>query len=57
MKKTYITPIAEKIEFDYSQQVVASGGHGEGCFPMAVGVGSNNQGDNMSCVGGVRWNN
>lgn len=26
MKKTYETPVAEKVEFRYSDQVVASGG-------------------------------
>ena len=57
MKKNYVTPMAEKIEFDYSQQVVASGGHGANCFPIATGVGSNNQGNDFSCVGGVHWTN
>ena len=57
MKKNYVTPIAEKIDFDYSQQVVASGGHGANCFPVATGVGSNNQGNDFSCVGGVHWTN
>ena len=42
MKKTYINPVAEKLEFDYSENVMASGctphvihhgdmGHGIGC--------------------------
>ena len=43
MKKTYISPVAEKLEFNYSNNVVASGtefhhgdvgrgcGHGGGC--------------------------
>ncbi|MBQ6362921.1 MAG: hypothetical protein IJQ02_16955 [Oscillospiraceae bacterium] len=30
MKKTYETPVAEKMEFDYTQTIVASGGgHGD----------------------------
>ena len=56
MKKTYEMPYAEKIEFDYTQQVVASdGSRGANCFPVATGVGSNQAGDNFSCVGGVTW--
>ena len=56
MKKTYVAPYAEKIEFDYTQQVVASaGGHGANCFPVAIGVGSNQAGNDVTCVSGVRW--
>ena len=39
MKKTYTTPIAEKLTFDYAENVVASGvdpiHHGD----MGIGVG------------------
>lgn len=39
MKKTYMTPMAEKLVFDYTENVVASGtsiiGHGD----MGIGVG------------------
>ena len=39
MKKTYVTPFAEKLVFDYAENVVASGtsviGHGD----MGIGVG------------------
>ena len=39
MKKTYTTPIAEKLTFDYAENVVASGAdpihHGD----MGIGVG------------------
>ena len=53
MKKTYVTPIAEKIEFDYSQQVVASAG--QNCLPGALHVGQNNKGSAPECVGGIVW--
>jgi hypothetical protein len=29
MKNKYVTPVAKKLEFDYTQTVVASGGHGD----------------------------
>lgn len=39
MKKTYVSPMAEKLIFDYAENVVASGtsviGHGD----MGIGVG------------------
>ena len=38
MKKTYMTPMAEKLVFDYAENVVASGGHG-GIHHGDVGIG------------------
>ena len=39
MKKVYVSPVAEKLVFDYAENVVASGtsviGHGD----MGIGVG------------------
>ena len=44
MKKTYETPVAEKMEFDYTQTIVASGGghHGD----KGHGVSQNDKGCN-----------
>ena len=39
MKKTYITPRAEKLEFDYQENIVASGNGGMGHADMGIGVG------------------
>ncbi len=41
MKKKYVAPIAEKIEFCYSDQVVASGGAGSGCISAWIHTGKN----------------
>lgn len=40
MKKKYVAPVAEKIEFCYSDQVVASGGS-EKCELIWVNIGPN----------------
>ena len=47
MKKTYETPNAEKISFQYQEQVVASnfGGGSDGCLNVWVNTG------NHSCTG------
>ncbi len=46
MKKTYETPVAEKIEFQYEEQVVAS----NGCNDVWVNVGE------TSCTeGNAHW--
>ena len=52
MKKTYITPTAEKIEFDYSKQVVASG---ESCRKVPVATNVNQRRDDFNCVTGITW--
>ena len=40
MKKTYITPVAEKLVFDYSDNVTASqGGPTIGHGDMGIGIG------------------
>ena len=52
MKRTYITPIAEKIEFDYTQQVVASG---TGCHQIPVSTSVNQRRDDFNCVTGITW--
>ena len=39
MKKSYETPVAEKIEFNYMEQVVASG-H-TSCLQVWINVGEN----------------
>lgn len=36
MKKDYNTPKAEKLEFDYTQTVVASNGGKTSCFSMGA---------------------
>ncbi len=46
MKKNYETPVAEKIEFQYEEQVVAS----NGCHDVWVNVGA------TSCTeGNAHW--
>ena len=52
MKKTYITPIAEKIEFDYSKQVVASG---QSCMIVPVATSLNQRRGDFNCVTGITW--
>lgn len=49
MKKVYETPVAEKIEFCYRDQVVASGGTGKGCISVWVNTGD------ASCTDGNSW--
>lgn len=44
MKKAYVTPIAEKMDFDYEENVVASGT--SGCGGHGYGGGGNNSGNN-----------
>lgn len=39
MKKKYVAPIAEKIEFCYSDQVVASGGGNDSCVSVWMNQG------------------
>ena len=39
MKKAYTTPYAEKLVFDYAENVVASGGNGFHHGDMGIGVG------------------
>ncbi len=50
MRKTYVSPRAEKLEFDYASIVVTSGkgdrGNGKGC-----GRGQDNNGDRGHGVG------
>lgn len=48
MKKKYVTPVAEKIEFCYSDQVVASGGNDK-CISVWVNAGDD------SCVDGNQY--
>ena len=52
MKKNYVTPIAEKIEFDYTQQVVASGG---GCHERPWATSLNQKSGDLNCVTGITW--
>lgn len=52
MKKAYITPVAEKIEFDYSKQVVASD---QGCRQLPVATSLNQRRDDFNCVTGITW--
>ena len=44
-KKVYITPIADKIEFDYSEHVTASGGGASGSWDMGGGGASGSWGE------------
>lgn len=39
MKKTYETPVAERISFSYRDQVVATSGAGYSCIPIWKNVG------------------
>ena len=39
MKKNYIAPKAEKLVFDYTENVIASGGSHIGHGDMGIGVG------------------
>lgn len=39
MKKTYVTPMAEKLVFDYTENVTASNGPTIGHGDMGIGVG------------------
>lgn len=39
MKKQYESPVAEKVEFCYSDQVVASGGGGSSCPSVWINHG------------------
>lgn len=49
MKKQYESPVAEKVSFCYSDQVVASGGGGSGCVYvwMNQGVGKCEHGNSQ----------
>ena len=39
MKKAYVKPVAEKLEFNYLENIVASGGPPMGHADMGIGVG------------------
>lgn len=53
MKKEYTTPVAEKIDFDYSKQVVASGG--SGCSLVPVSTGQQNLQAGFDCVSSYKY--
>lgn len=42
MKKTYVTPIVEKVEFNYNETVVASSGN---CRKVWINTGDDNCSD------------
>lgn len=52
MKKTYNTPVAEKIDFDYRKQVVASS---QSCNELPVATSVNQRRDDFNCVTGITW--
>ncbi len=56
MKAKYVTPIAEILEFDYTQTVVASGGQEEQHGDMGVGVSKKDKGCNREPGHNDGWN-
>ena len=40
MKKTYVAPVAEKIKFEYKDQVVAASG--QSCTSQWINIGNSN---------------
>ena len=52
MKREYNTPVAEKIEFDYSKQVVASS---QSCKELPWATSVNQRRDDFNCVTGITW--
>lgn len=49
MKKQYESPVAEKVSFCYSDQVVASGGGSDSCISVWMNTGE------YSCTSGNAW--